>query len=142
MAIEQPNRERNPNLRIVTARTSRNNHLRREQLVQPFFHHRFAVTARYAHEGDVESLSVALGKALQGLPGGTNTQEIGIAEQLSGTRWHFFYHKTAHTATVKFGYIVVSVVSVRPQSEEQCLFWKTERATIGEHKADVRLGIA
>jgi len=57
-------------------------------------------------------------------------------------RHHVFHHKASYTATVKFGYIVMSVVSVRPQSEEQCLFWKTERATIGEHKTDVRLGIA
>ena len=63
-------------LRIVAARRAHDATVVAQQLVEPFLHHRLAVTARDAHHGDAELRPVQLRQLLQSLQGRRNKEKI------------------------------------------------------------------
>ena len=71
-----PDGQRYTDLRIVAARRAHDATVVAQQLVEPFLHHRLAVTARDAHHGDAELRPVQLRQLLQSLQGRRNKEKI------------------------------------------------------------------
>ena len=111
--VHQPNAQGNANLRVVAAGRTGDNHRGREQLIEPLLDHRLAVGTSNANDGDVESVSVALGQTLQGLQRTDNFQEVCFGVYLFVILWYIDDNKVAHAPTIELRNVVVAVVALR-----------------------------
>ena len=100
--IELPHRKRNADLRIITARRTDDTAIRTKQLVQPFFHNGFSVTAGNADNGYLEILTVYFSQFLQGFQGIGDDEEIGFFISLPGKGSPILFgdYKIAHSPVV------------------------------------------
>ena len=140
MLVEQPNRERHADLRVVGARAARHRLRRREQLVDPLLDYRFSVRTCDAHHGDVEAQTVLLCEGLEGLQRRSHQEKIGrriVGLCVVGERAD---HKVAHTATIEVGDVAVAVARAGAQGKEQGGFGEYQRTTVGEQAFDVCVG--
>ena len=66
LVAEQPNAQRNTDLRVIALGRTGDCHLGREQLIQPLLDHRLTIRTRNAHDRTIELVSVALSQSLKG----------------------------------------------------------------------------
>ena len=66
LVVEQPHGKRNSNLRIVTLGGTGDHMVGRENLIEPFLHHRLTIGTRNAHNRYVELVTMTLSQSLQG----------------------------------------------------------------------------
>src|SRR5581483_4359310 len=97
--IHLPDTQRNTYLRIVTFRTSYNSVLIFQQLVQPFFHNCFTVTACDAYHRDSKLSAMPGSKVLQCFQTIFYCYEISSRKPGGGKR--FCYNKITYASFIK-----------------------------------------
>ena len=109
--VEQPHRQRNAHLRVVTAWRPRDHHLGREQLEEPLFHDGFSIAACNTHHRDIESVAVTFGQPLQCHQRVLHLQEIGVGIERRPLLGHLLHHEVAHATRIQVVDILVAIVA-------------------------------
>ena len=113
-----------------------------EGLIEPLLDHGLAVAARDAYHGDSEALAMACGQLLEGSKRVANDQERGVGIVCLPTIGNLGDNEATYATLIEFGDIVLPVIARGAQGKEQGLFRKTERATVGQQKANISFTLA
>ena len=133
LLVDFPHRERHSYLRVVAPWRTHHGIVVAQQLVEPLFHHRLAVTAGNAYDGNPETPPMGGRQGLQGLQRIGDEQEVGLGHRLFvvGTMAD---DKIPDTLAVKVANVTMTVVAVGNQGKEEGLFGESERAAVGEQR--------
>ena len=85
---------------------------------------------------------MAFGKALKGLKRKRHFQEVGVRIVFLPVSRKHLYHKAAHAAPVKVGYVLMTIVAFGTYCKEQCLLRKTKAAAVGKNPSYVAVALA
>src|SRR3712207_971773 len=111
--FQKSNAQRQTYLRIIAARAAGNEHVRRYQLIEPFLYNGLSIAAGNTYYGDVILITVALCQALQRFERTYHFQEIGFLKIGFIILRNPFHNKVPHTAAIKVGYIMMSIIAFR-----------------------------
>ena len=140
--LQKPDAQGYAYLRIVAPWAPDNDLVRGNQLIEPFLHNGLSVAARDTYNRDVILITMTFGQALQGLAGADHFQEIGLRVIHFIRKRNLFYDKVPHSAPIKVGYIIMSVIAFRLQCEKQSLFRETQRAAVRQQKGYVGVSMS
>ena len=124
-------------MRIITTGRTGDNPFRTQQLIQPFFDNRLAITARNPDDRHFKTATIFLSQALKSFQWMRHLQEIGffvifhILQQITD-------NKITDTSLIQVRYIFMPIVPLRLQSEKQGFFSKTQRTAVCQNPIDFR----
>ena len=124
LLVHEPHGKGHTYLRIVAPGRTGDTHLRRKELIEPLFHHRLAIGAGDAYNGNVKLITMTFGQALQRFKRVHHPQKVGIRIIRSTVCRHFRHHKVLHAPPIKFRNVVVSVIAFGFEGEKKCFFGK------------------
>ena len=124
-----PYGQRHPNLRVVALGAGDDAAVGAQQLHQPVFDNRLAVTASDANHGDMILPTVYCGDALQGVDNIVNPPQVGVGEGHIGTCGE---NEGTHTGTVQFIDIAHPTIALGGDGEKKGPLGSAQTATVGK----------
>ena len=110
LCIQEPHTEGHTYLRVITTWGTGHHHRGREELIEPFLHHRPAIAACESYYGDIKLITMTFCQSLKCFQWTHHNEEVGIRIVIYGL-WQMTHHKIPHSTPIEVADIPVTVIA-------------------------------